>query len=209
MQAGPFFDQEKSNMSLLPFVRALAPVCLLVSLSIPGAGQVAGSASQGAAASQNVPNAPVAGISQNEHTQAEQQLKQEEQQRMLGVVPAFTAVYNGSAVPLSSGQKFRLALADGVDPFDFATSAVDAALEQQSDEFPEYGLGWTGYAKRFGASYADDFDGELWSEGILPSLLHQDPRYFGGGSPIRCWRRCGRGATTASGSSTRRISAAT
>jgi hypothetical protein len=97
---------------------------------------------------------------------------------MLGIVPAFTAVYNGHAVPLSSGQKFRLALADGVDPFDFATSALDAALEQQSNEFPEYGSGWTGYAKRFGASYADDFDGELWSEGILPSLLHQDPRYF-------------------------------
>lgn len=97
---------------------------------------------------------------------------------MLGVVPAFTAVYNGHAVPLSSGQKMRLALADGVDPFDFAVSALDAGLEQQSNEFPAYGQGFTGYLKRFGASYADDFDGELWSEGIFPSVLHQDPRYF-------------------------------
>ena len=125
-----------------------------------------------------VPAAPQATAPADGHAQAERELKQEEQQRMLGIVPAFTAVYNGHAVPLSSGQKFRLALADGVDPFDFATSALDAALEQQGNEFPEYGSGWTGYAKRFGASYADDFDGELWSEGILPSLLHQDPRYF-------------------------------
>ena len=115
---------------------------------------------------------------EDHHAQAERELKQEEQQRMLGVIPAFTAVYNGHAVPLSSGQKFRLALADGVDPFDFAASALDAALEQQSNEFPAYGTGFIGYAKRFGASYADDFDGELWSEGILPSVLHQDPRYF-------------------------------
>jgi hypothetical protein len=131
-----------------------------------------------AQASAPVPDAPQATAPADGHAQAERELKQEEQQRMLGIVPAFTAVYNGHAVPLSSGQKFRLALADGVDPFDFATSALDAALEQQSNEFPEYGSGWTGYAKRFGASYADDFDGELWSEGILPSLLHQDPRYF-------------------------------
>jgi hypothetical protein len=126
-----------------------------------------------------LPNAPQSSTTpEDRHAQAERELKQEEQQRMLGVVPAFTAVYNGHAVPLSSGQKFRLALADGVDPFDFAVSAIDAALEQQSNEFPEYGQGFTGYLKRFGAAYADDFDGELWSEGILPSLLHQDPRYF-------------------------------
>jgi len=125
------------------------------------------------------PGAPQpAATPEDRHAQAERELKQEEQQRMLGVVPAFTAVFNGHAVPLSAGQKFLLALADGVDPFDFATSALDAALEQQQNEFPGYGSGFSGYAKRFGASYADDFDGELWSEGILPSLLHQDPRYF-------------------------------
>ncbi|HLI02657.1 MAG TPA: hypothetical protein VKU93_00190 [Terracidiphilus sp.] len=110
--------------------------------------------------------------------EAERELKQEERQRMLGVVPAFTAVFSGRAVPLSSSQKFRLALADGVDPFDFSVSAFDAALEQKNNEFPAYGSGWAGYARRYGASYADDFDGELWSEGILPSILHQDPRYF-------------------------------
>jgi hypothetical protein len=129
--------------------------------------------------SQTPPPAPLpASFPENRHAQAERELKQEEQQRMLGIVPAFTAVFNGHALPLSASQKFRLALADGVDPFDVATSALDAALEQRSNEFPEYGSGFTGYAKRFGASYADDFDGEIWSEGILPSLLHQDPRYF-------------------------------
>jgi hypothetical protein len=125
-----------------------------------------------------LPSAPEPTDATARHAQAERELKQEESQRMLGIVPAVTAVYSGHAVPLSSGQKFRLALADGVDPYDFATAAIDAGLEQHSGEFSSYGFGWTGYAKRFGAAYADDFDGEIWSEGILPSILHQDPRYF-------------------------------
>lgn len=112
------------------------------------------------------------------HAEAERELKQEEQQRMLGVVPAFTAVFNGHAVPLSPGQKFRLWLTDAIDPFDFAAAGVDAALEQHSNEYPEYGPGFSGYAKRYGASYADDFDGTLWGEALLPILLHQDARYF-------------------------------
>ncbi len=110
--------------------------------------------------------------------EAERELKQEKQQRMLGVVPDFYSVRSGHAVPLSPGQKFHLALADIFDPFDFASSAADAGLEQQQGEFPGYGQGWAGYAKRIGAAYADDADGEMLSEGVLPSLLHQDPRYF-------------------------------
>jgi hypothetical protein len=110
--------------------------------------------------------------------EAEQELKQEKKQRMLAVVPDFYSVRSGHALPLSSGQKFRLAFADTVDPFDFSASAIEAGLEQRQGEFPEYGPGWTGFGKRFGAAYADDADGEILSEGVFPSLLHQDPRYF-------------------------------
>ncbi len=35
-----------------------------------------------------------------------------------------------------------------------------------------------GYAKRFGAAYADGFIGTMIGGAILPSVLHQDPRYF-------------------------------
>ena len=46
------------------------------------------------------------------------------------------------------------------------------------NDFPEYGQGMEGFGKRFGASYADTFDGNLWGNAILPSLLHEDPRYY-------------------------------
>jgi hypothetical protein len=122
---------------------------------------------------QQQPSAPDA-----RHSEAEQELKREEQQRMLAVVPDVLSVRSGHAVPLSPGQKFRLALADMFDPFDFAASAADAGLEQKQGEFLEYGTGWPGYAKRFGAAYADDADGEFLTDFVFPSLLHQDPRYF-------------------------------
>lgn len=127
---------------------------------------------------------PLSSAPDARHAEAERELKQEEQQRMLAVVPDFYSVRSGQAVPLSPGEKFHLALADVFDPFDVSSSAVEAGVEQQQGEFPGYGPGWTGYAKRFAAAFADDADGELLSEGVLPSVLHQDPRYF----------RLGRGA---------------
>lgn len=110
--------------------------------------------------------------------EADRELKAEQKQRMLAVVPDFYSVRNGQAVPLTPGQKFRLAFADIYDPFDFSTSAAEAGLEQLQGEFPQYGTGWIGFAKRYGAAYADDADGEMLSEELFPTLLHQDPRYF-------------------------------
>lgn len=135
------------------------------------------------------PSAPATPTSPAEdtHTQAERELREQMQQRMLGVVPAFTTVYSGHAAPLNTRQKFRLWVADTADPFDFAAAGVDAALEYHNQEFPEYGYGFSGYAKRYGASFTDDAVGTLFAEAVLPSALHQDPRYFrlGRGSILR------------------------
>jgi hypothetical protein len=53
-----------------------------------------------------------------------------------------------------------------------------AGVEQAQDHFKEYGQGAQGYAKRFGAGYADTITGTFIGAAILPSLLKQDPRYF-------------------------------
>jgi len=97
---------------------------------------------------------------------------------MLGVVPAFNVVESGQAVSLSPGQKFDLWYHSSVDPFTFAVAGIDAGIEQAENEYPEYNQGLVGFAKRYGASYADSVDGNFWGNAVLPSLLHQDPRYF-------------------------------
>ena len=109
---------------------------------------------------------------------AEQQLRQQEKQRIAGVVPNFNVSYNSDAAPLSRKQKLHLAFRTATDPVSFGVAAFDAGLSQAEDDFPGYGQGVQGYAKRFGASYADNFDGTMLGNAIFPMLLKQDPRYF-------------------------------
>lgn len=112
------------------------------------------------------------------HDLAEEQMKVEEKQRVLGVFPNFYATYDWHAAPLSSGQKFRLAWRTSIDPVTFLGAGAVAGFQQWQNDFSGYGQGEEGYAKRFGASYADGVIGTMIGGAILPSILHQDPRYF-------------------------------
>jgi hypothetical protein len=114
----------------------------------------------------------------SEHEIAAQQLQVEEKQRIFGVVPNFYASYNWNAAPLSPGQKFHLALRTSVDPFTFIAAGVSASIEQAQDTYEEYGQGASGFAKRYGANYADGVIGTMIGGAILPVVFHQDPRYF-------------------------------
>ncbi|HTZ57529.1 MAG TPA: carboxypeptidase-like regulatory domain-containing protein [Acidobacteriaceae bacterium] len=109
---------------------------------------------------------------------ARQQVKVEETQRVLGVIPNFFVTYDPNAVSLNTKQKFELAWKTNIDPVTFAATGLIAGVEQASNGFSGYGQGTQGYAKRFGASYADGFIGNMIGGAILPSLLKQDPRYF-------------------------------
>lgn len=97
---------------------------------------------------------------------------------MLGIVPAFNEVIGGKAVPLTPRQKFNLFIHSAVDPYQFGIAAIDAGLEQWENSYPEYHQGLEGYGKRYAAAFADNVDGNFWGNAVLPSLLHQDPRYY-------------------------------
>lgn len=109
---------------------------------------------------------------------AEEQIHQEEHQRILGVAPNFNTSYIEDAEPLTAKQKFGLAFHSALDPFQFAASGFDALLSQVENNFSGYGQGAKGYGKRFGASYLDSFDGTMIGNALFPALLKQDPRYF-------------------------------
>lgn|SRR5579862_67653 len=109
---------------------------------------------------------------------AAEQVKIEEKQRVLGVIPNFYVSYVPNAAPLTPKQKFQLAGKSVVDPFTLVMVAGTAGVEQWQNHFIGYGQGVQGYAKRFGANYADTLTGTFIGGAILPSLLKQDPRYF-------------------------------
>jgi hypothetical protein len=124
------------------------------------------------------PDSPAGTKAQSQHDQAATDLKTEEKQRILGIVPNFTMMNNAQAPALSPKQKFHLMWKSSTDPYAFFVAAFVAGIGQAKDSNPGYGQGAEGYFKRFGASYADSFDGALWGNAILPVLLHEDPRYF-------------------------------
>jgi len=109
---------------------------------------------------------------------AEAQIKAQEKQRVLGFVPNFYVSYIADAAPLTSKQKFELAWKTMIDPVTFALTGVQAGVQQARNDYSAYGQGVQGYAKRYGAAYADSATGTFIGGAILPSLLKQDPRYF-------------------------------
>jgi hypothetical protein len=109
---------------------------------------------------------------------AQEQMHEEEQQRALGFIPNFYVTYNPNAVALSPRQKFNLAWKTTIDPVSFGLNGATAGIEQATNEYGGYGQGASGYAKRYGAGYADFVIGTYIGSALLPSLLKQDPRYF-------------------------------
>ena len=124
----------------------------------------------------------VVGTAATQEEVAQAQIQAQEKQRVLGIVPNFYSSYIWNAAPMTSKQKFGLALRSTTDPVAFMVAGGVAGVEQWHHTFPGYGRGTDGYLKRYGAAYADNMIGRMVGSAILPSLLHQDPRYFYKGS---------------------------
>lgn len=113
---------------------------------------------------------------------AEEEIKEQEKQRVLGFIPNFYVSYVPNAAPLNSRQKFELAWKTSLDPATFGIIGGIAGVQQATNQFGGYGQGAAGYGKRYGAAYGDLIVGTFIGSAILPSLLKQDPRYFYKGS---------------------------
>ncbi len=122
---------------------------------------------------------------QSQREKAEEQIKEQEKQRVLGIIPSFNVSYRDDAVSLAGWQKIRLAFRTSIDPVTFGAAFLVAGYHEALNDV---GFGWgiKGYGQRAGAAYLDTFDSNMIGNGILPALLHQDPRYF----------RLGRGTKT-------------
>jgi Carboxypeptidase regulatory-like domain len=106
-----------------------------------------------------------------------EQVKIEEQQRVLGIFPNFYVVYDQDAAPLTTKLKFHLAFKTSFDPVTIIAAAAFAGINQAADT-PDYPQGLKGYGERYGAVATDGLTDIMIGGAILPSLLHQDPRYF-------------------------------
>ena len=124
-------------------------------------------------------------VSQTREEIAEEQVHVEEQQRVLGVIPNYYVSYDPEAQPLNSRQKLELGWKFTFNPVMFGIAGIAAGIQQANNSFSGYGQGAQGYAKRFGASYADFASGTILGNVVFPVLFKQDPRYFYKGTGSR------------------------
>jgi hypothetical protein len=127
---------------------------------------------------------------------ANQQLKQEETQRILGVLPNFYVTYDHNAVPLTTRQKYKLATRSLIDPVNLGVAGAIAGVQYAQNTFAGYGRGPAGFGKRLGASLANYSIGTMVGGAVLPAWFHQDPRYFYKGTGS-VWSRTGYALATA------------
>jgi hypothetical protein len=124
---------------------------------------------------------PTVTVSYSSKEVAAQQLKAEERQRVLAFIPNIFVTYEPHPEPLTAKMKFHLAYKGLTHPTFFAFEALWTGV-QQTTSMTDYRLGARGYGERFGANLAGGASEALFANAILPSLLHQDPRYFYRGS---------------------------
>lgn len=129
-------------------------------------------------------------------TDADEALRRQEKQRILGVMPMFNVVDSANSIPpLRPKQKFQLFWKSSTDPFIFGLDAIIAGIGQAENSnagtktvknpngttstvrwgFPQ---GVSGYFQRYGTTYADTFDGNFWGNAVLTSWWKEDPRFY-------------------------------
>jgi len=118
-----------------------------------------------------------AGQPKDQHQKAEEQVKEEEKQRVMGVVPSFNVTYRNDAVSLSARQKMDIAFHTTFDWATIATAYAVAGYHEAANDLSGFSWGPKGYFERAGAAYLDSFNGTIIGNGILPVVLHQDPRF--------------------------------
>lgn len=102
-----------------------------------------------------------------------------EDKRIFGVLPNYrTAEQKAEYSPIGPKRKLKIALKDSFDYPLVILAGAYAGLYQLENSHPQFGQGLAGYARRLGTSYADQVNGNMLTEGFMPILLKEDPRYF-------------------------------
>ncbi len=123
--------------------------------------------------------APVQGNSPAHAAPPAQDSKKPKDDRMFYVMPNYLTVDSASQVkPISWKEKFAISAKGSFDPYEFTIVGIVAGIRQAENSSPAFGQGAEGYAKRYGAAFADQVDANILVGGFFPTVLKVDPRYF-------------------------------
>jgi hypothetical protein len=166
-----------NGLGLAPWIRCGAMAIATLLLALPSLAQQDQAPAQQPPSSQQQSQTGEPGKDDQSKSQAEQTGTSKD--RLFYALPNFLTVENvGQIPPLTSGQKFEVVARGSFDWVEFPWYGVLAGISQAQNSEPGYGQGAAGYGKRYGAAFADGTIENFWTSAILPSLLHQDPRFY-------------------------------
>ena len=168
------------------FLLALTPAMAQQKAGLP----LTAAAPQGEVAATAIPDAPVpSSVNEGEQSTAPSTSSSSsattvnpgegQTKRILWILPNFRAVNAGVKLPPQSvKEKFKTSALDSFDYSSFIFAGIQAGIAQATNAYPAFRQGAAGYGRYYWHTFADQTDENLWVEGILPVVLHQDSRYY-------------------------------
>jgi hypothetical protein len=134
------------------------------------------------AAADNAQSTDAAGPQDQTAAQNAVPLSKQQPKRILGLMPNYRAVSAGAIPPPpTAGQAFKLATENSFDYSSFIFVGVTSAMAEWSDAHPKLGEGFKGYGRYCWRGFVDKTDGNYLVIFALPTVFHQDERYFAKG----------------------------
>jgi hypothetical protein len=98
---------------------------------------------------------------------------------MFWIIPNFAAVSADTELPpLTTREKYALALQDSVDYSSFVWAGMLAGQSMALRSYPELHNGMAGYSRYYWRAFADQASGSFFTEALVPAVMHEDPRYY-------------------------------
>jgi hypothetical protein len=166
----------------LAFTRSLCTLTILcVSIFSPGQAKPAADNSQ-----QKLPDSPPVQTTSPKQTSANPpapDANKQQPKRILGLMPNYRAVSAGAIPPPPTPkQEFKIATQNSFDYSSFVFVGVTSAIAEGEDTHPQLGKGIPGFWGYYWRGFVDKTDGNYWVIAIMPTLFHQDERYFAKGT---------------------------
>lgn len=128
-------------------------------------------------ASPNQNGKPAATTAEPSAPQAHKPLPQPK--RILGIMPNYRAVSAGVRPPPPTPREaFKIASENSFDYSSYVFVGVTSLLAEGDDSHPQLGKGVGGFWAYYWRGFVDKTDGNYWVIAILPSVFHEDERYY-------------------------------
>jgi hypothetical protein len=151
------------------------PARLLIILVVMMAAD--GAFAQQTSSDQSLPAAPEPKRSQAQSAQKPEETRLQTTIDVLARRSVFFPELAYNKGPLVVHQKLELAVDTTITPSHFLGALITSGISQARGTLG-YGEGWDAYGQRVGSSVASNATSHLFGTFFLPSVLHQDPRYF-------------------------------